>query len=56
MINVLFFIFSQRNITLLKKEKKTLAEYNEYIRDIVKTKKAKLYEWYLQQCAAEYDL
>lgn len=39
MINVLFFIFSQRNITLLKKEKKTLAEYNEYIRDIVKTKK-----------------
>lgn len=46
----------QRNKTLSKKEKRTLAEYNEYIRDIVKTKKAKLYEWYLQQCAAEYDL
>lgn len=46
----------QRNKTLSKKEKRTLSEYNEYIRDIVKTKKAKLYEWYLQQCAAEYDL
>lgn len=46
----------QRNKTLSKKEKRTLAEYNEYISDIVKTKKAKLYEWYLQQCAAEYDL
>lgn len=46
----------QRNKTLSKKEKRTLAEYNEYITDVVKTKKAKLYEWYLQQCAAEYDL
>ncbi|XP_033828104.1 uncharacterized protein si:dkey-98f17.5 [Periophthalmus magnuspinnatus] len=46
----------QRNKTLSKKEKRSLAEYNEYIQDIVKTKKGKLYEWYLQQCAAEYDL
>lgn len=46
----------QRNKILSKKEKRTLAEYNEYVHDIVKTKKAKLYEWYLQQCAAEYDL
>ncbi|KAK7934081.1 hypothetical protein WMY93_004977 [Mugilogobius chulae] len=45
----------QRNKTLSKKEKRSLAEYNEYIQDIVKTKKGKLYEWYLQQCAAEYD-
>ncbi|XP_060894074.1 uncharacterized protein si:dkey-98f17.5 [Labrus mixtus] len=44
------------NKTLTKKEKKLMAEYNEYIQDIVKTKKGKLYEWYLQQCAAEYDL
>ncbi|XP_020776628.1 uncharacterized protein si:dkey-98f17.5 isoform X1 [Boleophthalmus pectinirostris] len=46
----------QRNKTLSKKEKRSLTEYNEYIQDIVKTKKGKLYEWYLQQCAAEYDL
>ncbi|CAN9513259.1 unnamed protein product [Ophioblennius macclurei] len=46
----------QRNKTLTKKEKRTMAEYSDYIHDIVKTKKAKLYEWYLQQCAAEYDL
>lgn len=57
---LLFFLAKrfarQRNKTLTKKEKRALAEYDEYIRDIVKTKKAKLYEWYLQQCAAEYDL
>ncbi|XP_072288648.1 uncharacterized protein [Eucyclogobius newberryi] len=46
----------QRNKTLSKKEKRSLVEYNEFIQDIVKTKKGKLYEWYLQQCAAEYDL
>lgn len=46
----------QRNKTLTRKEKRTMAEYSDYIQDIVKTKKAKLYEWYLQQCAAEYDL
>ncbi|XP_074494178.1 uncharacterized protein LOC141769223 [Sebastes fasciatus] len=44
------------NKTLTKKEKRTMAEYSDYIQDIVKTKKGKLYEWYLQQCAAEYDL
>ncbi|XP_049435372.1 uncharacterized protein si:dkey-98f17.5 [Epinephelus fuscoguttatus] len=43
------------NKTLTKKEKRTMAEYSDYIQDIVKTKKGKLYEWYLQQCAAEYD-
>ncbi|KAF7661984.1 hypothetical protein LDENG_00248900 [Lucifuga dentata] len=45
----------QGNKTLTKKEKRAMAEYNDYIQDIVKTKKGKLYEWYLQQCAAEYD-
>ncbi|XP_033476108.1 uncharacterized protein LOC117252932 [Epinephelus lanceolatus] len=44
------------NKTLTKKEKRTMAEYSDYIQDIVKAKKGKLYEWYLQQCAAEYDL
>ncbi|XP_075955490.1 uncharacterized protein LOC142957499 [Anarhichas minor] len=44
------------NKTLTKKEKRTMAEYSDYIHDIIKTKKGKLYEWYLQQCAAEYDL
>uniref|UniRef100_A0A1A8BAS9 G domain-containing protein n=1 Tax=Nothobranchius furzeri TaxID=105023 RepID=A0A1A8BAS9_NOTFU len=44
------------NKTLTKKEKRKMAEYSDYICDIVKPKKAKLYEWYLQQCAAEYDL
>ncbi|XP_026178588.1 uncharacterized protein LOC113139505 [Mastacembelus armatus] len=44
------------NKTLTKKERRTMTEYSDYIQDIVKTKKAKLYEWYLQQCAAEYDL
>ncbi|KAM4617092.1 uncharacterized protein ACJ7VT_009853 [Polymixia lowei] len=45
----------QGNTTLTKKEKRSLAEYSDYIQDVVKTKKGKLYEWYLQQCAAEYD-
>ncbi|XP_071755732.2 uncharacterized protein LOC139911990 [Centroberyx gerrardi] len=45
----------QGNKTLTKKEKRSLAEYSDYIQDVVKTKKGKLYEWYLQQCAAEYD-
>uniref|UniRef100_UPI003AAB3103 uncharacterized protein n=1 Tax=Centroberyx gerrardi TaxID=166262 RepID=UPI003AAB3103 len=45
----------QGNKTLTKKEKRSLAEYSDYIQDDVKTKKGKLYEWYLQQCAAEYD-
>ncbi|XP_070821539.1 uncharacterized protein [Chaetodon trifascialis] len=43
------------NKTLTKKEKRVMADYSDYIQDIVKTKKGKLYEWYLQQCAAEYD-
>ncbi|XP_068167941.1 uncharacterized protein si:dkey-98f17.5 [Antennarius striatus] len=49
------YFAGQGNKTLTKKEKRRMAEYNDYIQDIVKTKKAKLYEWYLQQCAAEYD-
>ncbi|KAM8865633.1 uncharacterized protein ACB058_006821 [Synchiropus picturatus] len=49
--------FSGRgNKTLTKKEKRTMAEYSDYIQDVVKSKKGKLYDWYLQQCAAEYDL
>ncbi|XP_040010800.1 uncharacterized protein si:dkey-98f17.5 isoform X2 [Xiphias gladius] len=48
--------FARQGIkTLTKKEKRTLAEYSDYILDIVKTKKSKLYEWYLEQCAAEYE-
>ncbi|KAK5932749.1 hypothetical protein CgunFtcFv8_004428 [Champsocephalus gunnari] len=43
------------NKTLTKKEKRTMAEYSDYIQDIVKTKKGNLYDWYLQQCAAESD-
>ncbi|XP_044052788.1 uncharacterized protein si:dkey-98f17.5 [Siniperca chuatsi] len=43
------------NKTLTKKEKRVMTEYSDYIQDIVKNKKGKLYEWYLQQCAAEYD-
>ncbi|XP_029916703.1 uncharacterized protein LOC115365714 [Myripristis murdjan] len=46
----------QGNKTLTKKEKRSLAEYSDYIQDVVKAKKGKMYEWYLQQCAAEYDL
>ncbi|KTG34790.1 hypothetical protein cypCar_00021997 [Cyprinus carpio] len=45
----------QGSKTLTKKEKKKLAEYSDYIQDIVKSKKRKLYEEYLRQCAAEYD-
>ncbi|KAI4887427.1 hypothetical protein NFI96_023688, partial [Prochilodus magdalenae] len=56
----LFFIlaryFARRHCkTLTKKEKKTLMEYSEYVQDVIKAKKRKLYEQYLQQCAAEYD-
>lgn len=44
MINVLmFFIFSRGNKTMTKKEKRTMAEYSDYIQDIVKTKKVRLY-------------
>ncbi|TNN49352.1 hypothetical protein EYF80_040462 [Liparis tanakae] len=50
------YFAGQRKKTLTKKEKRTMAEYSDYIQDIVKTKKEKLYEWYLQQCAAEYEL
>uniref|UniRef100_A0A9R1SRZ4 Si:dkey-98f17.5 n=2 Tax=Cyprinus carpio TaxID=7962 RepID=A0A9R1SRZ4_CYPCA len=45
----------QGSKTLSKREKKKLAEYSDYIQDIVKSKKRKLYEEYLRQCAAEYD-
>ncbi|KAM9810938.1 uncharacterized protein ACB057_004903 [Neosynchiropus ocellatus] len=49
--------FSGRgNKTLTKKEKRTMAEYSDYVQDVVKSKKGKLYDWYLQQCAAECDL
>ncbi|KAG7263401.1 hypothetical protein CRUP_007407 [Coryphaenoides rupestris] len=45
----------QGSKTLTKKEKRTLANYNDYIQDVVKLKKVKLYQSYLEQCAAEYD-
>ncbi|KAG1957958.1 uncharacterized protein si:dkey-98f17.5 [Pimephales promelas] len=45
----------QGNKTLTKKEKKKLAEFSDYIQDVLKSKKRKLYEEYLRQCAAEYD-
>ncbi|XP_056457714.1 uncharacterized protein si:dkey-98f17.5 [Gadus chalcogrammus] len=41
--------------TLSKKEKRTLADFSDYIQDVVRLKKVKLYESYLQQCAAEGD-
>ncbi|MEQ2285035.1 hypothetical protein AMECASPLE_027754 [Ameca splendens] len=50
------YFAGRRNKTLTKKEKRKMMEYSDYIHDIVKTKKARLYEWYLQQCAAEQDL
>ncbi|KAG9339585.1 hypothetical protein JZ751_023476 [Albula glossodonta] len=45
----------QGNRTLTKKEKRSLAKFSDYVQDVVKPRKAKLYEEYLQQCAAEYD-
>ncbi|CDQ65960.1 unnamed protein product [Oncorhynchus mykiss] len=45
----------QGNRTLTKKEKRSLTEYSDYVQDVVKAKKGKLYEEYLAQCAAEYD-
>ncbi|CAL8248215.1 unnamed protein product [Merluccius merluccius] len=45
----------QGSKTLTKKEKRNLADYNNYIQDVVRLKKVKLYESYLQQCAAECD-
>ncbi|KAK5601135.1 hypothetical protein CRENBAI_003657 [Crenichthys baileyi] len=50
------YFAGRRNKTLTKKEKRKMMEHSDYIHDIVKTKKARLYEWYLQQCAAEQDL
>ncbi|KAJ8415293.1 hypothetical protein AAFF_G00422730 [Aldrovandia affinis] len=41
--------------TLTKKEKRSMAEFSDYIQDVVKLRKGKLYEEYLEQCAAEYD-
>ncbi|XP_046904453.1 uncharacterized protein si:dkey-98f17.5 [Hypomesus transpacificus] len=45
----------QSTRTLTKKEKRILSEYTDYVQDVVKAKKGRLYEEYLQQCAAEYD-
>ncbi|XP_041083885.1 uncharacterized protein si:dkey-98f17.5 isoform X2 [Polyodon spathula] len=42
--------------TLTKREKRCLAQYQDYIQDAVKHKKKLLYEEYLRHCAAEYDL
>uniref|UniRef100_A0A3P8WRZ7 Si:dkey-98f17.5 n=1 Tax=Cynoglossus semilaevis TaxID=244447 RepID=A0A3P8WRZ7_CYNSE len=50
------FYSGKRIKTLTKKEKRRMSEYSDYVQDMVKTKKGKLYEWYLQECAAEYDL
>ncbi|KAL7836863.1 hypothetical protein AOLI_G00281470 [Acnodon oligacanthus] len=56
-----FFFFLARYFagqgykTLTKKEKKNLIECSEYVQDVIKAKKKRLYEEYLQQCAAEYD-
>ncbi|XP_036454354.1 uncharacterized protein si:dkey-98f17.5 [Colossoma macropomum] len=56
-----FFFFLARYFarqgckTLTKKEKKNLMECSEYVQDVIKAKKKKLYEEYLQQCAAEYE-
>ncbi|GAA6100428.1 uncharacterized protein si:dkey-98f17.5 [Tachysurus ichikawai] len=56
-----FFLFLARYFTrqgtqtLTKKEKKNLMERSEYVKDVLKAKKKKLYEEYLKQCAAEYD-
>lgn len=36
---VILFLFSRGNKTLTKKEKRAMAEYSNYIQDIVKTKK-----------------
>ncbi|XP_056602556.1 uncharacterized protein si:dkey-98f17.5 isoform X2 [Triplophysa dalaica] len=56
---LLFFLAKyfarQSNKTLTKREKKKLVEDSDYVQDSVKAKKHKLYEEYLQQCAAEYD-
>lgn len=38
---VMCFILSRGNKTLTKKEKRTMAEYNGYIQDIIKTKKVR---------------
>lgn len=45
----------QGSKTLSKREKKKLVECSDYIQDVVKSKKRKLYEDYLRQCAAEYE-
>ncbi|XP_048854699.1 uncharacterized protein si:dkey-98f17.5 [Brienomyrus brachyistius] len=57
---LLFFLakyFSrQGQCTLTKKEKRRLAEYSDYVQQVVKARKQGLYEQYLRQCATEYDL
>ncbi|MBN3304285.1 EHD1 protein, partial [Amia calva] len=50
------YFASRTNRTLTKREKKCLADYSDYIQEVVKPKKGKLYEEYLRQCATEYDL
>lgn len=39
----MLFILSRGNKTLTKKEKKTMAEYSDYIQEIVKTKKVRIF-------------
>ncbi|XP_031425756.1 uncharacterized protein si:dkey-98f17.5 [Clupea harengus] len=45
----------QGSKTLTKKEKKTMTQYSEFVQEVVRAKKQKLYEEYLQECAAEYE-
>lgn len=37
--------FSRGNKTLTKKEKKVMTEYSEYIQEVVKTKKVRLFSF-----------
>uniref|UniRef100_A0A3B3QTW8 Si:dkey-98f17.5 n=1 Tax=Paramormyrops kingsleyae TaxID=1676925 RepID=A0A3B3QTW8_9TELE len=57
---LLFFLAKyfarQRQHTLTKKEKRRLAEYSDYVQQVVKARKQGLYEQYLHQCATEFDL
>jgi len=47
---------SRTTVTMSRRQKRSLLDKQEYVKNVVKTKKASLYSEYLQQTVSEQDL
>jgi len=47
---------SQRRPTMTRKRKKLLQDQQDFVKTVVKSKKATLYKEYLEQTVSEHDL